>query len=212
MGDFENQRRGMVERHLKARGISDPLVLEAFQKVPRENFLHQNHQSSAYQDRPLPIGEGQTISQPFIVALMTEALELKPGGKVLEIGTGSGYAAAILGEMGMEVFTIERHQRLADEAREKLAAWKNVTVICGDGTRGLKNEAPFDAIVVTAGGPRVPEALRNQLKIGGRMVIPVGPNLHHQSLLKIIRTGQDSYQEKDLGPVAFVPLVGEEGF
>ncbi len=212
MGDFAKLRRQMVERHLKPRGISNPLVLKAFGRVPREEFVHHNHIRYSYEDRPLPIGEGQTISQPYIVALMTEALGLKTGERVLEIGTGSGYAAAILGEMGLEVYTIERFQRLADEAGEKLAKWKNVTVVCADGTKGLPEKAPFDGIIVTAGGPKVPEALKSQLKIGGVMVIPVGPNLHHMSLLKVTRTGENRFEEADLGPVAFVPLVGEEGF
>lgn len=212
MGDYSKKRKAMVERHIIPRKISDPLVLAAMAKVPRETFIPEKFKNAAYEDRPLPIDENQTISQPYIVALMTKALELKGGEKVLEIGTGSGYAAAILGEIAGEVFTIERHKALADEAKEKLKAWKNVHVIHGDGTKGLVNEAPFDAIVATAAGPKVPETLKNQLKIGGRLVIPVGQHARFQTLLQVTRKSQDEFTEKDLGSVAFVPLIGEEGF
>lgn len=212
MGDLSDKRKAMVERHIIPRGISDPLVLAAMGTVKREDFIPEKFKSSAYEDRPLPIDENQTISQPYIVALMTEALGLKRGEKVLEIGTGSGYAAAILGEIAGEVFTIERHKKLADEAKEKLKPWKNIHVIEGDGSKGLLKEAPFDAIVATAAGPKVPETLKNQLKIGGRLVIPVGEHARFQTLIKITRVGDAEFTEKDLGPVAFVPLIGEEGF
>ena len=204
----------MVERHLKRRDIKDEKVLAAMGKVRREAFIPQKFQINAYADRPLPIAEGQTISQPYIVALMTQALELKGGEKVLEIGAGSGYAAAVLGEIADEVFTIERHKPLADAAKKALEAegYENVTVIHGDGTRGLEKEAPFDAIVATAAGPKVPETLKKQLKAGGRLVVPVGEHRLYQRLVKITRTGQDNFTDEDLGGVAFVPLIGEEGF
>lgn len=192
--------------------VREKRVLAAMRAVPRHLFVLSKDIDKAYGDYPLPIGYGQTISQPYIVALMTKALELKGGEKVLEIGTGSGYAAAILGEIAGEVFTIERHKALADEAKEKLKAWRNVHVIHGDGTKGLKSEAPFDAIVATAAGPKVPETLKNQLKIGGRLVIPVGQHARFQTLLQVTRKSQDEFTEKDLGSVAFVPLIGEEGF
>jgi len=214
MGDFSKERKFMVERHLKARDISDPLVLEAMGRVEREHFIPENMRPFAYDDRPLPIAEGQTISQPYIVASMTQALELKGGEKVLEIGAGSGYAAAVLGGIAGEVFTIERHKPLADGARKALkeAGCKNVTVIHGDGTKGFEEEAPFDAIVATAAGPRIPETLKKQLKVGGRLVVPVGEVGQFQRLIKITRTAKDRYREADLGGVAFVPLIGEEGF
>ena len=202
----------MVDAHLKARGIHDQNVLAAMAKIKRENFIPSKWHDMAYDDRPLPIHAGQTISQPFIVAFMTQALALKGGEKVLEIGTGSGYAAAILGEIAGEVFTIERHKTLADEARGKLTPWKNIQVIEGDGTKGLRSKAPFDAIVATAAGPQVPESLKNQLKIGGRLVIPIGRNARFQSLMKITRKSKGKFIEEDLGGVAFVPLIGEQGF
>lgn len=212
MRDLTKYRQNMIDAHLKPRGIHDECVLAAMATVKRENFIPEKYRDMAYDDRPLPIAEGQTISQPFIVAFMTQALGLKGGEKVLEIGTGSGYAAAILGEIAGQVFTIERHKKLAEEATEKLKPWKNVHVICGDGTRGLEKEAPFDAIVATAAGPAVPETLKTQLKIGGRLVIPVGKNKFHQKLLKITRMDETTFTEEDLGGVAFVPLIGEEGF
>ncbi|MCH7805700.1 MAG: protein-L-isoaspartate(D-aspartate) O-methyltransferase [Proteobacteria bacterium] len=214
MGEFAKERQAMVERHLKARDISDPKVLAAMGKVRREAFIPEQFRINAYADRPLPIGEGQTISQPYIVALMTQALELKGGETVLEIGAGSGYAAAVLSEIADQVFTIERHQPLADAARKTLKAEgiKNVTVICGDGTKGLEKEAPFDAIVATAAGPKVPETLKKQLKISGRLVVPVGGAGYFQRLMKITRTAEDKFEQADLGGVSFVPLIGEEGY
>lgn len=214
MPSFTEQRAYMVEHQMKARDISDPLVLKAAAKVERERFVPEKVREFAYDDRPLPIAEGQTISQPYIVAAMTQALKLKGGEKVLEIGTGSGYAAAVLGEIAGRVFTIERHKKLAAAARAALAeaGYKNVTVIHGDGTKGYPVEAPFDAIVATAAGPKVPETLKKQLKIGGQLVIPVGDSRHFQRLLRITRTGGDDYAQEDLGGVAFVPLIGEEGF
>lgn len=214
MDNFAKAREYMVEHHLRGRNISDPLVLAAMGKVRREAFMLEKLSIFAYDDRPLPINEGQTISQPYIVAHMIQALGLKGGEKVLEIGAGSGYAAAILGEIGGEVFTIERHKPLADAARKVLhdQGYKNVTVIHGDGTRGLEGKAPFDAIVATAAGPKIPETLKKQLKVGGRLVVPVGAEGHFQRLVKLTRTGEETFSQEDLGGVSFVPLIGDEGF
>ena len=207
-------REEMVERQIRARGVRSPRVLEAMRAVRREGYVPSYLGEFAYEDTPLPIEEEQTISQPYIVAFMTEALELEGGEKVLEIGTGSGYAAAVLGEVAGEVFTIERHQRLADTARERLAddGYRNVRVRCGDGTLGWPEEAPFDAIVVAAGGPEVPHSLREQLAVGGRLVIPVGETVGYQKLKRVRRVAEDRFEEEELGDVRFVPLVGEEGW
>ena len=204
----------MVERQLASRDIVDPLVLSAMGHVPRERFVDSDFKSSAYQDGPLPIGCGQTISQPYIVALMTQALELKGGENVLEIGTGSGYAAAILAEIAGKVTTIEYLAALKQEAENRLdtLGYKNIVVIHGDGTKGYPPNAPYDAIVVTAGGPQVPESLKLQLKIGGRLVIPVGASTSLQSLIKVTRQNQKTFYDEDLCGVRFVPLVGEEGW
>ena len=161
-----------------------------------------------------PIGSGQTISQPYIVALMTEALQLSPGDRILEIGTGSGYAAAVLSRIAESVFSIERIQALAKDAadRLKLLGYRNVHVACGDGTRGWPEHAPFDAIVVTAGGPHVPQSLLDQLKVGGRLVMPVGNQAHEQQLIRVTRLSPDRFDEEELGQVVFVPLIGKEGW
>ncbi len=203
----------MVSRHLRARGIVDPLVLAAMGKVPREAFVPEHLTEFAYEDSALPIEAGQTISQPYIVARMIELLELKPGDKVLEVGAGSGYAAAVLSRIAREVYAIERHEELATEARERLKAlgYTNAEIIFGDGTRGLPAQAPFDAILVSAGGPKVPEALKRQLAIGGRLVIPVGRDVQ-QTLLLVRRIGEDEFEEEDHGAVTFVPLIGAEGW
>ncbi|NMT64860.1 protein-L-isoaspartate(D-aspartate) O-methyltransferase [Marinobacter orientalis] len=199
---------------LARRGIKDKRVLEAMEAVPREAFVGARQTRYAYDDSPLPIEEGQTISQPYIVALMTEAMQLEPDNTVLEIGSGSGYAAAVLSRIVKQVYTIERHPMLAKLARERLAdlGYDNVRVLCGDGTLGWPEHAPFDAIVVTAGGPRVPESLVRQLVIGGRLVIPTGPAIHQQKLLRITRVSEDETESEDLGGVRFVPLIGEEGW
>lgn len=204
----------MVERQLASRDITDPLVLSAMRRVPRERFVDPDYQHSAYQDGPLPIGYGQTISQPYIVALMTQALELRGGENVLEIGTGSGYAAAILAEIADSVTTIECVSALIQRAEERLSAlgYINVSVVHGDGTKGYPPKAPYDAIVVTAGGPDVPESLKQQLTIGGRLVIPVGASTSIQSLVKVTRQGQNNYNYQDLCGVRFVPLIGDEGW
>jgi protein-L-isoaspartate(D-aspartate) O-methyltransferase len=207
-------RARMVEDQLARRGISDEKVLAAMGAVPREAFVSSDLRAEAYEDCPLPIGEGQTISQPFIVALMIEAAELKPGDRVLEIGAGCGYAAAVMGRIAGQVFGIERHPALGAAARDNLAALGigNVTIIVGDGTKGLPGEAPFDAIIVSAGGPDIPPALKAQLLIGGRLVIPVGTAERYQTLRKLTRTSETEFPEEDLGPVAFVPLIGEAGW
>jgi protein-L-isoaspartate(D-aspartate) O-methyltransferase len=213
------ERRRMVERQIAGRGVRDERVLEACRRVPREAFVPAPFAGQAYDDRPLPIGEGQTISQPFIVALMTEALRLPPPAegaptRALEIGTGSGYAAAVLAEVADEVVTIERHRALAEHARAVLAelGYANVRVVDGDGTRGWPERAPYDGIVVAAGGPSVPRSLREQLAEGGRLVIPVGPAGDVQKLVVITRLAGSRWREEDLGEVRFVPLIGEEGW
>jgi protein-L-isoaspartate(D-aspartate) O-methyltransferase len=210
MATFATQRRALVERQLAGRGISDPAVLAAVEAVPREAFLPPELAEFAYLDRALPIEKGQTISQPYIVALMTEALRLTPHDRVLEVGTGSGYAAAVLGKIAREVFTIERHAELAEAAARRLGeqGFDNVHVLHGDGTLGWPEHAPFDAIVVAAGGPDVPTPLLDQLAIGGRLVIPVGQERTLQSLVRVTRTGQESYDREELCDVRFVPLVG----
>jgi len=199
---------------LKKRGIRDEAVLKAMEIVPREQFVGLDLAEFAYDDTPLPIDEGQTISQPYIVALMTEALQLGAGDSVLEVGTGSGYAAAILSRVAKKVYTIERHRSLAHQAQVRLRklGYQNVKVLCGDGTLGWPEHAPYDAIVVTAGGPEAPRSLIEQLAIGGRMVIPAGPSLSEQKLLRLTRISEETVEIEELGAVRFVPLIGEEGW
>ena len=212
--DFAHLRDEMVKHHVAARGVRSGNVLEAMRKVKREAFLPTNLQEFAYEDSPLPIAEGQTISQPYIVALMVEALALEGGERVLEIGTGSGYAAAVLGEIAADVYTVERIGQLADKAAAALAeqGYDNVHVLHGDGTRGWPEHAPYDAIVVAAGGPKIPESLRTQLKIGGRLVIPVGGDARAQELVRVTRVSENNYRREDLADVRFVPLLGQEGW
>jgi protein-L-isoaspartate(D-aspartate) O-methyltransferase len=207
-------RADMVERNIAARGVRDDLVLDAMRTVPRELFLPRNLREFAYEDSPLPIAGEQTISQPYIVAFMAEALMLKGGEKVLEIGTGSGYAAAVLSEIAAHVYTVERLGQLADKAAGLLAelGYTNVHVSHGDGTKGWLEHAPYDAIVVAAGGPQVPESLKEQLKIGGRLVIPVGADQRTQELVRVIRVSKEEYLSEDIADVRFVPLIGEEGW
>jgi protein-L-isoaspartate(D-aspartate) O-methyltransferase len=204
----------MIDYQLAARGLHDQSVLDAVNAVPREEFVPTDLVEFAYSDAPLPIAASQTISQPYIVALMSAALELKPGERVLEVGTGSGYAAAVLAEITTDVYTIERHKILADTARSRLEelGYRNIQVLYGDGTLGWPEHAPFDAIVVAAGGPDVPESLKEQLAIGGRLVIPVGSSLRTQKLLRVRRISENEYQEEDLGDVRFVPLIGAAGW
>ncbi len=211
---YASLRAEMVERNIAARGVRDQLVLEAMRKVPRELFLPTNLREFAYEDSPLPIAGEQTISQPYIVAFMAEALMLKGGEKLLEIGAGSGYAAAVLSEIAANVYTVERLGQLADKAAATLAdlGYDNVHVLHGDGTKGWPEHAPYDAIVVAAGGPQVPESLKEQLKIGGRLVIPVGVDQRSQELVRVVRISKDEYRSEDIADVRFVPLIGEEGW
>lgn len=204
----------MVEAHIVPRGVRDERVLAALRTVPREAFVDKGYEEFAYEDSPLPIGSGQTISQPYIVARMAEAAQITPGDRVLEIGTGSGYAAAILAELASEVFTIERHGELAAKAERRLrgAGYGNVAIRVGDGTKGWAKKAPFDAILVAAGGPSVPLSLKDQLAVGGRLVIPVGDQGGEQRLLRITRKTADTLKQEDLGGVMFVPLIGEAGW
>jgi protein-L-isoaspartate(D-aspartate) O-methyltransferase len=210
-------RESMVERQLIRRGIRDERVLDAFRAVPREAFVGDAVAEFAYEDTALPINEGQTISQPYIVALMVQALELRPTDRVLEVGAGSGYAAAILARLADSVYAIERNPRLVEDARDRLRrlGTDNVEVRAGDGTLGWPEAAPFDAILVSAGGPDVPRPLLDQLAPGGRLVIPVGSS-REQHLLRITRVGgdriRDEWRREDLGPVRFVPLIGEGGW
>ncbi len=203
----------MVAHHLEARGISDPLVLAAMGEVPREAFVADPLKEFAYEDSALPIEAGQTISQPYIVARMIELLELAPGDKVLDVGAGSGYAAAVMSRVAGKVYAIERHAELAELAGTRLKAlgYDNVEIICADGTKGLPEQAPLQAILVSAGGPRVPETLKQQLAIGGRLVIPVGRDVH-QTLLLVRRLDDKTFEQEDYGAVTFVPLIGAEGW
>lgn len=210
--DMTSSRERMVAEQLERRGIRDPRVLEAMRSVPREMFVPERVAEFAYDDSPLPIEQRQTISQPYIVARMTEALELDADDTVLEIGTGSGYGAAVLAESAREVYTIERHRRLADSARDTLTGlgYDNVHVRCGDGSLGWPEHAPFDAIVATAAGAEVPQPLKRQLAIGGRLVIPVGSMYGAQELLRLRRVGEAEHERERLGAVRFVALIGEE--
>jgi protein-L-isoaspartate(D-aspartate) O-methyltransferase len=205
---FVTKRQAMVDQQLKARDITDPRVLAAMGKVPRDRFVPEGLRSLAYEDHALPIGSGQTISQPYIVALMTQWAEVKPGDKVLEVGTGSGYQAAILAELADRVFSIELLPELAEAARTRLRdlGYGRVQVRTGDGYQGWPEEAPFDAILVTATAPEVPPALKEQLKEGGRLVIPVGPPGSVQELL-LLRKAKGELKEEQRIAVRFVPLV-----
>jgi protein-L-isoaspartate(D-aspartate) O-methyltransferase len=211
-GKFKRLREEMVQKQLEARGISDPNVLSAFLKVPRHLFVSEALMEQAYGDFPLPIGEQQTISQPYIVAEMTQTLELGREDRVLEIGTGSGYQAAILAEIVFRVYTIERIHALFMKARKLFDSlrYHNIVTRYSDGTTGWPEEGPFDAIIVTAGAPQVPEVLKSQLAVGGRMVVPVG-NQHAQELIKLTRT-EKGIRETNLGGCRFVKLIGEHGW
>jgi len=207
-GDFKTMRERMVETQIKARGVKEPRVLTALLKVERHLFVPKDLHPNAYSDQPLPIGEGQTISQPYIVALMTELLELKGGDKVLEVGTGSGYQAAILAELAKEVYSIEIIEKLASSAETLLLdlGYKNIKVKTGDGYLGWPEAAPFDAIIVTCAPDHIPRLLIDQLKEGGRMVIPVGE--FTQELKKIVKRG-GKLETTNVIPVIFVPMTGE---
>lgn len=208
--DFDGERQRMVDVLIE-RGISDERVLDAMGSVRREDFIGESEREAAYADRPLSIALGQTISQPYIVAVMAEAAEIGPNDRVAEIGTGSGYGAAVLAKLAAWVWTVERHEPLADEARRRLGEQgvRNVTVVHGDGSHGLPAAAPFDAIVVTASPERIPPALIGQLGEGGRLIIPVGPEHEVQALTCIRRQGREVTLEQ-LGAVRFVPLIAEE--
>jgi protein-L-isoaspartate(D-aspartate) O-methyltransferase len=212
---YQKQRMKMVEGQLRARGIVDPRVLKTMEKVPRHLFIDEGLAEQAYNDNPLPIDSRQTISQPYIVALMSQAMELTGKEKVLEIGAGSGYQTAILAELAERVFTVERIAALATRARKVLESlnYYNVAIRVGDGTYGWREESPFSAIMVTAGAPRIPKLLIEQLVVGGRMVIPVG-NRSSQVLLKLTRLSQDpdDLKQEDLGGCRFVDLIGEHGW
>ena len=213
-GDLVEQRRAMVERQLAARGIGSRAVLEAMAVVPRERFVPAEHAGLAYADTPLPIGHGQTISQPYIVALMIEALDPKPGDTVLEIGGGSGYAAAVISRIVARVYSVERLQPLCQAAQATLGAlgYDNVTMVCADGSVGHAAAAPYQGILVAAGGPEIPRSLKAQLAPGGRLVIPVGSERTQQSLIRVTRTGEDEFEVEHITEVRFVPLIGSEGW
>jgi len=211
--DCDLLRARLVEQ-IRAAGIHDERVLEAIGSVPRHVFVPGFPSEAAYEDRPLPIEGGQTISQPYIVALMIQAAQITPADRVLEIGTGSGYGAAVMSRIAREVFSVERLEPLADGARARLVelGFENVQVRCGDGTLGWQEHAPYDAIVVTAGGPGVPESLRKQLAVGGRLVIPVGEAPSFQTLVRVTRQAEDRYRYEEIEYVRFVALIGAEGW
>lgn len=211
---YAQRRQAMVTRHIAQRGITSSVVLDAMGKVPREAFLPASLREFAYEDSPLPIDEQQTISQPYIVAYMVDALQLTGGGNLLEVGTGSGYAAAVLGEIGDHVVSLERYETLVDSAREVLGSlgYDNVEVVHTDGTLGWSAQAPYDAIVVAAGGPDVPTSLKQQLAVGGRLVIPIGPSQTEQALVRVTRVSEHEFREEHLTDVRFVPLVGDAGW
>ena len=204
-------RSKMVRSQMEARGIADPRALKAFLKLPRELFVRGAWKSRAYADAPLPIGEGQTISQPYVVALMTEALKLKPGEKVLEVGTGSGYQAAILREMTPSVYSIEIRPELSQFAAANLkrAGYADIHLKTGDGFFGWEKHAPFDAILITASANHVPPPLKKQLKVGGRLILPLGSTIYYQTLYLITRVSKNRFTQKALGDVRFVPMIGK---
>ena len=208
------QRETMVREQIAGRGIRDRAVLAAMRRVPRDEFVAADLRDRAYEDTPLPIAEGQTISQPYIVAMMLEAAQLQPGDRVLEVGAGSGYACAVASLMAAHVDAIERHARLCEEASARLArlGFANVDIHCADGSAGWAAGAPYDAILVAASGPRIPEALREQLAVGGRLVMPVGDASYSQSLRKLTRLSANEFRDDDLGGVVFVPLIGAQGW
>jgi protein-L-isoaspartate(D-aspartate) O-methyltransferase len=215
MDKFQRYRSRMVDSQLRSRGITNERVLAAMEKVPRHLFVAEGMGDQAYQDNPLPIEEGQTISQPYMVALMTELLEIKGDEKVLEIGTGSGYQTAVLAELGARVYSVDRLAQLAVNARRVLESlgYFRVVVRVGDGTYGWREESPFDAIIVTAGAPQIPETLVDQLATGGRLVVPVGDR-HHQTLTRIIRQSEHAgdIRKEDLLECRFVDLIGAYGW
>lgn len=214
MTDVDDRRALMVEQQIVDRGVTDPKVLAAMRTVPREAFVPVDLAARAYHDEPLLIGNGQTISQPYIVALMLAALQLTGGERVLDIGTGSGYAAALVSQIAAQVYTVERLQRLADAARQRFVdlGYRTIQLRHGDGSLGWVEQAPYDAIIVGAAAPRVAPVLREQLAIGGRLVIPVGADRDHQQLIRETRLGEDRFKREQLTGVRFVPLIGAEGW
>ncbi len=208
--DLKEQRDQMVEHQIKKRGINNPKLLKVMKKIPRHLFVPKNMKSFAYEDRPLPIGNGQTISQPYMVAIMTDILELKGNEKILEIGAGSGYQAAILSKLSKKVISVERVQDLAHKTRKLLKEnkYKNVTVIHGDGTKGYAKQAPYDVIIITAATPKIPRILIDQLADKGRIIAPVGPE-YHQELIRIKKIG-NKLKEECFGGCIFVPLIRDE--
>ena len=214
MPDFSGLREQMVRRQITARGIRDPLILDAFRQVPREAFVSADHVHLAYEDHPVPIDAGQTISQPYIVALMIEAAAIRPGHRVLEVGSGSGYAAAVISCIAATVFGIERHHDLFAASSDRLSGmgYHNVQIFEGDGSVGRPDQAPFDAILVAASGSHVPRPLLEQLAEGGRLVMPVGGLSADQDLVKVTKRADGTISQECLGGVRFVPLIGEEGW
>lgn len=214
MTDFTALREAMVERQIAARGLHDRPLLAAMRAVPREAFVPPAVREQAYGDGPLPIGAGQTISQPYIVALMIAAAGIAPGSHVLEIGAGSGYAAAVLSRIAGDVIAIERHGELADLAAARLAAlgYANVRILTGDGSAGWPDGAPYDAILAAASGRHVSESVKRQLKVGGVLVMPIGPPGEMQTLVRVTRRAEEEWERENLGPVRFVPLIGTEGW
>jgi protein-L-isoaspartate(D-aspartate) O-methyltransferase len=212
--DYAAEREAMIERQIASRGIHEPAILEAFRSVPREEFLSPEYADLAYGDHPLPIEAGQTISQPYIVALMIHAAEMKAGDKVLEVGAGSGYAAAVMSRIAGQVTAIERQAELVKVAQERMQrlGFDNVRIVEGDGTRGWQPEAPYDAILAAASGSHVPPAWVKQLGDGGRIVMPVGEPSFIQKLIKVTKGPAGKLITEDLGGVSFVPLIGEEGW
>lgn len=211
---YAKRRAAMVATQIAARGVTDPVVLEAMRTVPREVFVRPELAEFAYDDIPLPIGAGQTISQPYMVAVMTAALRPTPADRVLEIGTGSGYAAAVLHCIVKQVYTVERLESLYRLARRRLhrLGYQHVVVHLGNGTLGWPEHAPYDGIVVTAGGPTIPTALQEQLALGGRLVIPVGAQPTRQTLVRVTRVSATAFQQEELDAVCFVPLIGAQGW
>ena len=212
--DFEKERDQMVNEQLIPMGIKEAAVLEAMRTVPREQFVAAGDEDLAYMDGPLGIGQGQTISQPYIVALMAELLELTPEKSVLEVGTGSGYAAAVLSLIAKDVYTVERHASLAKQAETRFQSlgYDNIHVKIGDGTLGWEQYAPYDAILLSAAARHVPQALKAQLSIGGVMVLPLGIGRLEQWLVKITKTEADTYATRHVCPVRFVPIIGKDGW
>ncbi|HKT75739.1 MAG TPA: protein-L-isoaspartate(D-aspartate) O-methyltransferase [Sphingobium sp.] len=213
MADMERLRRMMVDQQIARRGVGDARLLAAMRDVPRDQFVPEELRAHAHDDMPLPLGAGQTISQPYIVAVMIEAAAIKPDDRVLEVGLGSGYAAAIMSRLAAQVFAIERIAELADEAAARMAAlgYDNVTIGAGDGTEGWPEQAPFDVISVAAGGSAVPQPLRDQLAVGGRLIMPIG-TAAEQRLVRLVREDAETFVEQRLEAVRFVPLIGAHGW